>query len=266
MNNKLEKRQFISPGDEHDSDYGNLLARYSKHQLTDLDNASLMSRIDTKYIVSADQVKILLRELCSEYTALENNGQDLFDYFSLYFDTDQFDLYHMHHNARKNRYKVRMRSYLDSGASFLEVKHKSNKGRTNKSRIPIDSICSELTADQISFIHEQGFRNAECLRPTQISSYQRIALANEELGERVTIDTRLTFKSRYLTQKEVSLGDMCIVEVKQHRRDLTSPCHRVLKSQLLRPISFSKYCIGMGLTNTEFLKVNKFKHCLRKVS
>ena len=35
-------------------------------------------------------------------------------YKTLYFDTKYFDFYHHHHNNKVNRYKVRIRKYVDS--------------------------------------------------------------------------------------------------------------------------------------------------------
>jgi hypothetical protein len=59
-------------------------------------------------------------------------------YLTLYFDTESFDNYIAHHNGKRPRFKIRMRKYVSSGFSFLEVKEKDN--RTARSR----SVCQFL--------------------------------------------------------------------------------------------------------------------------
>ena len=56
---------------------------------------------------------------------------------TLYFDTPDRQMYAEHQRGRKNRQKIRVRRYESSGVSFLEVKRKNNKGRTDKKRMEI---------------------------------------------------------------------------------------------------------------------------------
>ena len=59
----------------------------------------------------------------------------LYNFGGLYFDTDDYEMYRMHHAGRTVREKIRVRTYLDSLDTFLEVKNKNNHGRTKKKRI-----------------------------------------------------------------------------------------------------------------------------------
>jgi hypothetical protein len=42
----------------------------------------------------------------------------------LYFDTDSKRFYHDHHNGKVKRTKIRMRNYVESNLTFLEIKKK----------------------------------------------------------------------------------------------------------------------------------------------
>lgn len=42
-------------------------------------------------------------------------------------------MYRMHHCGKKVREKIRVRTYLDTNDTFLEIKNKNNHGRTKKS-------------------------------------------------------------------------------------------------------------------------------------
>src|SRR5690606_26924106 len=57
-----------------------------------------------------------------QYSVLEINGIRCFHYETTYFDTDDHRFYHMHRTGRLNRFKVRVRRYVDSDVQFLEVK------------------------------------------------------------------------------------------------------------------------------------------------
>ena len=53
--------------------------------------------------------------------------------------------YNDHHNQRVNRHKIRFREYVDSGLIYLEVKCKTNKGKTVKKRLKVDKISKSLS-------------------------------------------------------------------------------------------------------------------------
>src|SRR5690606_28168066 len=101
--------------------------------LNEMDQVKLMDRVDTKYAFPLSKMSELLPQLVSEYRIFEINGVRLPTYKSLYYDDEKFTFYADHHKGKPNRYKVRIRNYVESGLFFLEVKHK-NKGRVNKKR------------------------------------------------------------------------------------------------------------------------------------
>ncbi len=112
-----------------------LAAGFDPISLKQMDSVALLNRVDTKFVMTANQLLTALAMVQSNYWMLEVKGQRLNHYRTLYFDPD-FELFLDHVTGRAERYKVRSREYTDSHLSFLEVKHKTRKDRTIKDRIP----------------------------------------------------------------------------------------------------------------------------------
>ena len=104
-------------------------------QLEQMDQVKLMNRIDQKFWFHEARLQHILDSVQSHYYVLDIEDQTEFPYSSTYYDTPENRMYTKHHNGNLNRYKIRRRSYLSSGISFMEIKFKNNKGRTNKKRI-----------------------------------------------------------------------------------------------------------------------------------
>ena len=63
-------------------------------------------------------------------------------YRSVYFDTPDLDSYLAAARRRRRRFKIRIRSYLDSGRHFLEVKTRGragHHGQAPRRRTPVPS-------------------------------------------------------------------------------------------------------------------------------
>jgi hypothetical protein len=108
--------------------------------LAEMEQVRLMNRIDTKYVTTPENLLILLQSMQDDYFIQEVEGLRNSHYRTLYYDTDQLEMYMAHQDGRRTREKIRMRDYLDSHLTFLEVKDKNNKGRTSKKRIRFDGI------------------------------------------------------------------------------------------------------------------------------
>jgi hypothetical protein len=234
------------------------LSAFPSHGLQDLKNASLMNRVDSKFLIAKTQLCQILNHCKSHYSILEMEGVRRFQYQSCYFDNDQMDFFHDHHKGKLNRFKVRHRNYVDTATSFIEVKFKNNKGRTEKSRISSIGEPSEALQQADSFLKRQGNIDASSLKAVQMGSYSRISLANEQLGERVTIDSDLTFVHLH-TGKQAELSNTVIIELKQGRHNRQSPLYQLMRALAVRPQTFSKYCMGMALISGGALKSNHFK-------
>jgi hypothetical protein len=230
-----------------------ILAGFSPISLEEMDSVKLLNRVDTKFVLSREQLTQILPELSKFYQVLEIQGLRSARYQSLYFDTPKLKYYLNHHNGKPNRFKVRIRKYLDSNLCFLEIKHKK-KGRTDKKRIVISDFEEELSENSVAFIHKH-IKSKPILHTTLWNTFERITLVNNELKERLTLDLGLNFT---WDGKQYGYNDIVIAELKQEMSDRMSPSYATFKNHAIRENRMSKYCIGMGLIYRD-LKINNFK-------
>ena len=222
--------------------------------LTEMDSVALMNRVDTKYVLGEDCLLDLLRRIQTDYRILEIDGIRIFQYETLYFDTPQRQCYLQHHNGKLNRQKYRIRKYQSSGPCFLEVKKKTSKGRTDKSRITVPQINGTLSSHQETFIRE-ATGSLPDLRPEIWTCFSRLTLVNRSLPERVTVDRELSFHNE---KNRRQLPGLVIAEVKQERDNRSTSVREHLRDLEVRPMRVSKYCLGSVLL-TPGLKYNRFK-------
>ena len=100
------------------------MRRFDAISLSEMSAVALQDRVDTKFVMREAQLYNALAMLTRQYRVLDIRGVRLNHYRTLYFDTADFALFQQHHIGRRERFKVRTRSYVDSHLSFLEVKHK----------------------------------------------------------------------------------------------------------------------------------------------
>lgn len=238
-----------------------IVQQFSPITLKEMDGVELMNRTDTKFVVSLEQLLAILEAVKTSYAILEVNGVRFSHYDTLYYDTNDFLFYTKHHNGKRNRWKIRKRSYLDSQLNFLELKFKTNRGRTEKQRIGIPDMEGNLSDDEERFV---GFKSGieVNLLPQLDNRFTRLTLVNSELKERITIDMNLSF---VWNDTKMNLHNVIIVEVKQKRRNRFSPFVVALKKLQIHEESISKYCLGVALL-VPFVKKNNFKEKLLKVN
>lgn len=234
--------------------------------LAEMMTVKLMNRVDSKYIASRTQLADILMMASVEYHVQVVNNQPVSDYDSVYFDTDDMSMYLLHHNNKLNRQKIRTRRYVDSDLTFLEIKSKTNNGRTVKSRIEVSTDdFMNFSANKIAnkFIDEAAQYSSLDLMPQLQSSFSRITLVNKAKTERLTIDADLSFNN-LRTGEIVFLPDLLVIELKQDGAG-----HSLMKNILLdlriKSSSISKYCIGMALTDSQ-IKSNRFKSKLHLIN
>ena len=218
-----------------------------------MDAVKLLNRTDTKFVIPKDLFVRILPILKESYKVLEIKNKRVAQYKTLYFDTDDFDFYTHHHNGWPNRYKVRMRKYIDSGLCYLEIKNKK-KGRTIKKRIQIADFEEEISETSLQFISDV-IPNDIILIKKLWNSFNRITLVNKTDKERLTLDIGLGFQ---WNDKDLSLQNVIIGEVKQEKVNRNSPFMKLIKENGVRPLRVSKYCIGAKLLYPA-LKNNRFK-------
>jgi hypothetical protein len=213
--------------------------------------AQLTTRVELKYLVPRAALPAFLHGLPRELMALDIEGRRIFDYESVYFDTESFALYRSHVQGRRRRYKARIRSYCDSGDAMLEVKLKGRRGQTQKERLPYDfDHRRELTREGRLFLdtvvaQAYGF-TAPPLWPSLTTAYRRATLVDLERKARLTIDVNLGWFDGDSSQHADHLA---LIESKS----LTGPgpTDALLRSMGVRPVRISKYCLGVALLHPD---------------
>lgn len=177
----------------------NDLAVWRRMPTLDLDRIAavrLMNRVDTKYLVDEALCMELLERAADQYYVQIIDDCRACRYATLYYDTPQWDMYHLHHNRRLTRQKIRTRTYVETGVTYLEVKNKSNKGRTHKRRMALDrSLFAAAATDTAAadFLRREARYAPEALSPSLATRFVRVTLVNHAMTERLTIDFDLHF-------------------------------------------------------------------------
>lgn len=234
-----------------------LLQYFPPITLEEMSGIRLMNRTDTKFVTSVSVLHELLKLATSDYRIQEIVNERLSPYYTVYFDTPQFDMYLRHETGHANRQKLRIRSYVSSCLNFLEVKTKNNHGRTYKKRISIEGFDSLHPNHNITFpddrstygvfLHNNLKYDASILRECLENRFNRITLVNNKKTERLTIDTSLQFHN-LLTDIKISLPSIAIIELKRDGM-APSPILNLLRRLRVKPMGFSKYCLGSAMTN-----------------
>ena len=240
--------------------------RMATTTLDQMRRVKLMNRIDTKYVLSEDVLPCLLDEAADAgYRVQLIDGVRACRYDTLYYDTAPRDMYLAHHNRILTRQKIRTRRYVESGVTFLEIKNKSNRGRTRKKRIEIAPECFDNIshAEGVGpFFAEHARYACEVLSPALSTRFVRITLVNDNLTERLTIDLDLHYRDMR-SGRESTIERMAIVELKQDGRR-ASAIKDILRRMRIMPLKVSKYCLGTTLT-VEGIRRNRFKEKLREI-
>lgn len=177
----------------------NDLAVWRRMPTLDLDRIAavrLMNRVDTKYLVDERRCMELLERAADQYYVQIIDDCRACRYATLYYDTPQWDMYHLHHNRHLTRQKIRTRTYVETGVTYLEVKNKSNKGRTHKRRMALDrSLFAAAATDTAAadFLRREARYAPETLSPSLATRFVRVTLVNHAMTERLTIDFDLHF-------------------------------------------------------------------------
>ena len=237
--------------------------------------ASLLTRIDRKYLVPPGATQEVVNHLAPRAQVLQIDGLRHFRYASTYFDTPGLDAYFLAARKRRRRYKIRTRTYLDSGLCFLEVKTNGSREATVKDRFKYDpDDADRVTPDGRLFVIERLVESGTCspdeartiadaLVPVMDSTYSRTTLHLPHDEARATFDTQLTWDlfgpdGKRLGQG-VSVDHLNVVETKNP--STASPTDRLLWHQGHRPARISKYATGMALLHPE-LPANRWYRTL----
>ena len=241
-----------------------------------MESVKLMNRIDTKYAVPLSVLPLLLEAAKEDYYVQEIDGKRIATYDTMYYDTEDLEMYIRHHDRQLVRQKIRVRQYVDSNLTFLEIKRKNNKGRTSKKRIVVPGF--DITADTpsvlkhkrkedeavtvSSFIDAKSRYEWSAISPHLWTKFHRITLVNKAKTERLTIDLDLVWEN-VVSGETKTFEELVIVELKRDG-NVPSKMTHIMLDMRIHPLKISKYCIGTALT-TPGLKKNRFKSKIRKI-
>ena len=222
--------------------------------------ASLQTRKDRKYVLGTDAIADVLEELPQDARVLEIEHRRWFTYESVYFDTDRFDSYRLAAIRRPARFKVRVRSYLDSGLRVAEIKTKDRRGRTVKHRRELASWVGEHDSKVRRFASEFAAVApfAGRLGPVLTSRYERATITLPAAGVRMTLD--VGYRCIDAEGATTGLERELIVETKT--AGPPSAIDRALWSAGHRPLKISKYATGLAALHPD-LPANRWAPVLR---
>ena len=220
-------------------------------------HAALQTRVDRKYALDTATAAEVLPRLAARSAVMAIGDLRSFWYRSVYFDTPDLESYRRTATKRRHRWKVRTRSYVESGTSFLEVKQRGSRGITEKVRValPHGAATERLDAAGASFVDGVLDRPGlgASLAPVCCTVYQRTTLVDLDSTTRATIDTSLALGS-------VDAPGLVIVETKSGGG--LSWFDRVLFDAGARPTPVSKFGLAMAATHPD-LPANRWSRVLR---
>lgn len=236
----------------------NAIAKLEPISLDEINQqAQLMTRVDRKYFVPREIYAEMVMETASDLRVLEIDRQRRLRYLTVYFDSPDFEMFRHHVQGRRHRYKVRSRTYCDSGICQIEVKSKGYRGQTVKQRIPHDPASpTALDAASIDFLAPIIGSDPSRLIPVVETIYDRTTLS---LGDqRITCDFDLRFEALGMTR----FGpDDVLVESKS--AGAPGRWDHLFRARGIRPHSASKYCVAAAL-HYPHLPSNPWRRTIRQ--
>lgn len=231
---------------------------YAPVTLAEIDDAAaLQTRVDRKYVLTPAEAARLLDGFAAEPRVLEIDGRRTFTYASTYLDTPDLTAFHQAARRRRRRFKVRTRTYVDTSATFLEVKTRAARGVTVKERRPAAPGTLALDRDEAAFVDDRlaaahlTAPPSSGLVPVLSSRYRRTTLLLPDA--RVTLDTELVWSLEAGpdggTRHAADVGGLVVVETKSG--GAPSSADRLLWRTGHRPDRISKYATGLSVLRPE---------------
>jgi len=245
-----------------------LVKRFQPISLGQLNaKAEMLQRCDNKYVVRECVLQQVYTELVDHFDVLEINGRRIFTYETCYFDDTRRTNYYDHHRHARQRCKVRIRKYTDTGLCFVEVKLKDKRDITVKKRLAYPPGKYGLL-DENAWAHIRSCYRAlygrdfdRALEPVIDMRYERVTLVAKCGHERMTVDRALVFNG---PSGKCAIGEhIFVVETKSANGN--GIADKVLRAFHQHPTRrCSKYCVGMAALR-EVARHNNFLVALRKL-
>ena len=227
--------------------------------------AELQTRVDRKYFVPADAFQRLITELTGQLSVLHIDGRRTFGYESVYFDTPQLTTYKAHVQRRRQRFKARTRTYTDTGLCMFEVKLVGARGETVKERVKHPAeLRNILTPDALRHLNTTlrkayGHGPPPGMRAVLTTTYRRVTFVTRDGLVRLTCDVGLICRNGRNQVRDT--GTHILVESKSAGQD--GGPDEILRDLGVRPVSVSKYAVGIGALHPE-LPSNPWHRTLRR--
>jgi hypothetical protein len=208
--------------------------------------AALLTRVDRKYVVPARDLDDLLTGVPG-LRVLDLDGRRASRYESTYLDTVDLDSWSASAHRRRRRWKVRTRTYADTGERWLEVKTRGARGVTVKERMPyagaeLADPAGPWVRDRLAAAHVHHV-DPRALVATLRTTYLRTTVLLAHGAGRATIDRHLCWSSGH---GSATVGDLLVVETKSGRTG-PGPLDRRLRELGHRQVRLSKYGTGLAL-------------------
>jgi hypothetical protein len=237
-------------------------SQFAAISLEETARVNLLDRRDTKYVIPLSKIPQIFENLGNQYKVLNIGEFSYFNYRNIYYDTPDYLMHQQHHNGFYDRFKIRLREYTNTGLTFAEVKRKNNLGRTIKSRITIEDKETLLTPEGKELISRSTPFDPNNVFPVLNINFDRITFIQKDFKDRATVDFNLVFSHKEISKE---LGPLVIAEVKQNKLSTDSDFIRAVTKAGVKPMRFSKYCIGMTKIYPN-LKNNLFKPKLHRIN
>ena len=185
-------------------------------------------RIEEKLLINKYQLTEFREYLFSKGTERIFNKRRI---INLYFDNNEFQMYHDSIEGCLPRKKVRLRNY-ENEINFLEIKISSTEGRYKTS--------NEINAKKTNFIKNTGFFDkiyGPC-KPVLFVEYIRDYFKFKDI--RITIDNDINYFSK--NRKFLGIDKSLVIELKtSYKKDL----NELMKDFPFPRSRFSKYTNGI---------------------
>lgn len=247
--------------------------------------SALLHRVDRKYLIARHQLPELIGAAPESTHRVTVAGRDSLRYESIYYDSEGLTSFHDAAWGRPRRYKIRRRTYLDSGDSWLELKVRDTRGFTHKTRSLLEGSTADQSYNWTLLAEELGHWGIQPERrywPTLSTQYERSTLYLAQEGCRVTVDRGVNWHrlgapvhSHGATANpgdtrihdddwggSMPVAHLSKVIVETKTAGAASSFDRMLWAHGIRPVSFSKYAVGLARMD-EHLPHNRWYRVMR---
>lgn len=223
-------------------------------KLTFSKQSNTEKRIEYKFIISKSLKNYVLSYLFSNKIFNSHNSRSI---HSIYFDDFHFSCAQENLSGLSHRKKYRLRTYnYDQNSkkinSIFEIKTKKNNlGSKSKKEIIISDInCNLFNKNNLQSLtrylkDNNYFEDKIGFSEKLLIEYEREYFIDYLHKINITIDSNLTFRDLFLSNKNISVNNFIILEIKFPEK-YTDYCSELFKNFNISRCKSSKYLIGFN--------------------